>query len=89
MPAALGGYPSVAVRAANLAALDLIVDCLEAVAEPREARDVVPFGSDVIEVEDKRVSFAAIEARAPRQDRVEMSNVAYDRRAGVRPLRQF
>ena len=63
MPAALGGDPPVAIRAANLAPFDLGVEGREAVSEPREARDVPALRSNVIEIEDKRIVLVAVDAQ--------------------------
>jgi len=84
MPAALGGYPPVAIRAANLAALDLRVNRRKARSGPRQARDVRDLGTDVIELEDQRIVRATIDARSLRENRPEMGEVAADSCGWVR-----
>jgi hypothetical protein len=84
MPSASRGRATMAVRAANLAAVDLGVDRLETRPVPGKACDVRDLGADVIELEDERITLAAVDARASREDRAEVSEVAGDACAWVR-----
>jgi hypothetical protein len=65
MPATLRGDPPMAIGAANLTSFDLRVDRLKAATEPREGRDLVPLGCDVIEVEDDGIVLATVHASTP------------------------
>ena len=89
MAATLGGDAPVAIGAANIAPFDFSVDRLEAATEPREGRDLVSLACNVIEVEDDGIPLAAVHASTPGENRVEMSDVARDGRAGVRALRRL
>ena len=72
-----------ATRAANLALRDLGIDRSQATTEPREPGDLRSLCPNVIEVQDDRIALAAIHAAAPPEDRLEVSEVASDRRVDV------
>jgi hypothetical protein len=79
------GHAAVAVRAADVALGDLGVDGGEAAAVPRQAGDGVALETDVIELEDERISLTAVGARAAPEDVVHVSEVSLDGPGRVRP----
>ena len=77
----------VAVGASDLALVYLGIDRRQTAAVPCEPRDGVALVADVIELKDKRVALAAVDARASRQYRVQMREVTGDRRRCIRAAR--
>lgn len=85
MTAAPRGRTPVAVRAADVALGDLGVDGGKAAAIPRQASDGVALETDVIELEDQRITLTAVGARAAPEDFVDVSEVSLDGPGRVRP----
>ena len=89
MVGAHGGLPPMAVRAADLALANLLVDRGKTAAVPRESRDRRALGADVIELEDDRIAFLAVDARISAQDVEQVGDVPCDVRIRVWPCRSI
>jgi hypothetical protein len=78
-----------AIRAADLALLDLGIDRGHAAAVPSQSGHGVALVANVIELEHDDIVLAAVSARTAREDLVKMREVASDWRGRVRAVALF